>query len=349
MTRYRIVAAVSLLLALFAPAAQATGAVRTVQADRASDSSQVTFGVQPASAQGPDGRPNFSWGLTPGARLTDSVAFVNYSRQPLPLTVYTTDAFNTDDGGYGLLGTDEKAQDLGSWITLKGIGRDVVVPPRTGNSPGTVEATMVVRVPPNASPGDHSAGVVAVLTSADADGGAQVRLEQRVVSRVFARVSGDVNPALAVRNLSASYEQSWNPLAPGSATVTYEVANNGNINLTASQIARVLGLVTDAEVTPPNLQVLLPGNSVPVTATFDRVWPQVWMSGQVELSPQDAIGENPIAYPSVIATVSFWAIPWVWIAIVVLIALLVALAWRRRRSKRLDPGSVDGSQQLVGV
>jgi hypothetical protein len=277
------------------------------------------------------------------------VAFVNYSRQPLPLTVYTTDAFNTEDGGFGLLATDDKAQDLGSWIELRGVDSTIVVPPRTGDGPGTVSAEMVVQVPDNASPGDHSAGVVAVLTTADTEGGAQVRLEQRVVSRVFARVSGDANPSLAVRDVSASYQQSWNPLARGSATVTYDVENDGNINLTATQVARVLGMVADAEVTPPDLQVLLPGSSVPVTATFDDVWPQVWMRAQVEVTPQDAVGENPIAYPSVTATATFWAIPWVWIAIVVLTALLAALWWRGRRRQRLTPGSFDEREQLVGA
>ncbi len=342
----RLVLTVGLLLALITPATQAAGAVPAAEG---SDSAETTFGVQPAGQRGPDGRPSFSWGLTPGARLTDRVAFVNYSRQPLPLSVYATDAFNTEDGGFGLLGTDEKAQDLGSWVDLKGVGQDIVVPPRTGNNPGTVVAQLVVQVPQNAFPGDHSAGVVAVLTTADTDGGAQVRLEQRVVSRVFARVSGEANPSLKVKNLSASYQQSWNPLAPGSVTVTYEVQNNGNINLTASQVVRAVGLVTSAEVVPPDLQVLLPGNSVPVTATFEGVWPQVWMRAQLELTPQDSIGENPITYPNVTATTTFWAIPWVWIAILVMVALVAAIWWRRRRSQRLAAGPVDQREQLVGV
>lgn len=339
--RYRLAATACLLLMLFVPAAQAS---LTSGAGRESDSGEVTFSVQPASQQGPDGRPNFSWGATPGARLTDQVAFVNYSRQPLPLTVYTTDAFNTEDAGYALLATDEEAQDLGSWIRLKGVGAAIVVPPRTGSGPGTVDAEMVVQVPDNAAPGDHSAGVVAVLTTADTEGGAQVRLEQRVFSRAFVRVSGDANPLLTIENMSASYRQPWNPFAPGSATVTYDVKNNGNINLTATQVARVLGLVTDADVTPPDLPVLLPGSTVPVTATVDDVWPQVWMRAQAEVTPQDAVGENPLAYPSVTATVTFWAIPWVWLAIVALVALVAALWWRRRRRRALAPGSVDGRE-----
>lgn len=342
--RYRLAVLTTLLPMLFVPAVLASP-IAAAAGD--SDSGEVTFSVQPAGGQGPDGRPYFAWGATPGARLTDQVAFVNYSRQPLPLTVYTTDAFNTNDGGYALLATDEKAQDLGSWIQLKGIGANIVVPPRTSDGPGTVDAEMVVQVPENASPGDHSGGVVAVLTSADTDGQAQVRLEQRVFSRAFTRVSGDANPSLTIENVSASYQQSWNPFAPGSATVTYNVKNNGNVNLTATQIARVLGIVADAEVRPPDLPVLLPGSSIPVTATFDDVWPQVWMRAQAEVTPQDATGENSVAYPSVTATATFWAIPWVWLAVVVLAALAIAVWWEGRR--RLAAGSVAEPEQLVGV
>lgn len=299
----------------------------------AAPSDDVTFSVQPAGRSGPDGRSNFDWGLTPGARLADRVAVVNYSPQPLPLRLYATDALNTDEGGFGLLATSDKPQDLGSWITLEDVGRQVVVPAATGSQPGVITSAVQVQVPDRATPGDHSAGIVAVLTTADTDGQAQIQLEQRVASRVFARVSGEAEPSLDVRDLQASYRQSWNPLSPGSAEVTYVVVNDGNINLSASQVVQALGPVADSKIAAPDIDLLLPGGSVPVTVTLDRVWPQVRMGAEAFVTPRD-VSTPDLSYPVVVETVTLWTIPWIWIALVAGVAIAGLGAWLLRRGRR---------------
>jgi hypothetical protein len=344
----RALVAVGVVLCL--PAAAFGAGPAPVTADE--NTTQVTFGVQPADGKGPDGRPNFSWGATPGATLKDRVALVNYAPEPLPLTVYPTDAINTDDGGYGLLPGDREPSDVGSWITLKGFPKTVVIPAATKTAPGIYEGAIEVQVPSNASPGDHSGGIVAVLTSVDTSGeGPNVKLEQRVASRVFTRVAGDAVPELSVKNLSGVYHQSWNPFAPGSATVTYKVRNTGNLNLATDQLVQVLGPILDADtVKPPPLPLILPGSSIAVTAEFDRVWPQIWMHADVTLGPADPeggiVGKR---YPTVTASAQFWAIPWIWIIILVALLAVGGYLWYRSRRKSRQPPDRRGRHQRVKV
>lgn len=316
--------------------AQALALVAT--ADESNANAQVTFGVQPASKNGPDGRPFFVWGATPGARLSDHVAVVNYGTSPLTLSLNATDALNTDEGGFGLLATSSQPTDVGSWVHLVGVGSAVTIPGRTENGPGTVDVPIQIRVPANASPGDHSGGIVAVLTSVDPNSeGTKVRLEQRVGSRIFVRVAGDVQPALAIENLSASYSGTMNPVGRGSATVNYTLTNTGNVNLGAKTSVTISGLLDDASVASPDVPLLLPGSSVDVSVEVPDVLPQVWMNAEVDVTSAATVSSQVEHPPVVNEQTSFWAIPWTLVALILLlIGLIVGYLWRRRRASAAD-------------
>jgi hypothetical protein len=300
----------------------------------------VTFGIEPATAKGRDGRPNLAWGVTPGALLTDHVALVNYSTKPLHLSVYATDAYTSQDGGFGLLRSDQKPSDAGSWISLGAPVRHVVVPPRSPGSPGQKVISVTARIPANAQPGDHDAGVLAVLTAyAQNASGARVKLEQRVGTRVFIRVAGDLKPQLTVQDLHASYHSSANPLHAGSVEVTYTVANTGNTNLAATGTTTVSGVFGSHSVAGvPVVPVLLPGGAVKVQVTVPGIWPQVWMKASVNVIAKPVVGDTLPAVPAATATTSFWAIPWVLVALLLLLALAIgAWWWRRRRPRPVPP------------
>ncbi len=102
---------------------------------------QVTFGVEPATATRPDARPNLSYGVTPGSTVRDHVAIVNFSSGPLTLAVYATDAVNTSAGGFSLLDGAQKPQDVGAWTSVDGHSTrspvTVRVPGRHGAAPGS--------------------------------------------------------------------------------------------------------------------------------------------------------------------------------------------------------------------
>ena len=67
--------------AVFAVSTPALAETRMTFPSETGSDSNVTFGVQPAQRSGPDARPFFSWGATPGATLNDHVAIVNYCNE----------------------------------------------------------------------------------------------------------------------------------------------------------------------------------------------------------------------------------------------------------------------------
>ncbi|MFZ0324907.1 MAG: DUF916 domain-containing protein [Actinomycetes bacterium] len=295
---------------------------------------ELTFGVRPATATQPDdSRTYFSWAATPRAVVEDHIAIVNYSDRAAELTVYATDAINTDQGGFGLLPTSEAPKDAGSWITVKGAERPLTVPARSTSGPGTVILPVAVSIPAKASPGDHSGGILAVLTSIDrSPGGPAVKLEQRVGTRVFVQVAGDLSPKLQVTDLTATYHGSLSPVDRGSATVSYTLRNTGNVNLGATAVVEVAGLLGTQQVEADPVELLLPGSSVDVVVSVPDVLPTVWKTARVTVKPQSMAGSNDPPPAAFSDQVAFWAIPWTLLAIVVLL-LLVGVAWWVRRTR----------------
>jgi hypothetical protein len=300
------------------------------------DARKATFGVQPATKGKPDGRPTLAYGATPGATLTDSVAFINSSLRTYTFEVYATDAVNDDAGDLTLLPADEKPTDAGSWITLGGRGASgrVTVKPRS-----YVVVPVDVEVPAIATPGDHVAGVVADLTTVSKGRGPNVQLHQRVGVRAFIRVAGEVQPGLAVEKLSADYHDNWNPVGTGSVTVTYRVRNVGNVNLGAKQTVTVDGLLGQSVTAhPANLPLLLPGSSVDVTVQMPGVFPELRGTARVRLGPLVPEGNVDEGVHEYSASTDFWAIPWVLIGSVVGLLVAGVFVWRWWRERRRVTG-----------
>lgn len=332
----RLALAALAVLAVFTSASAA-------HADDASPGHEVTFGVQPATDGSPDPRPFLSWGATPGGFLSDHVALLNYSNHPIRLDVYATDAFTAADGGYGLLAGNKRPADAGSWITILGPTKNLRVPAATPNAPGERVLGLNAQVPANSTPGDHDAGILAVLTSSSQDAsGAQVRLEQRVGTRVFIRVAGDTHPALTVQNLRASYHGSLNPFHPGSVQLTYTLANTGNVNIAALGSATVSGLFGSQTVdNVPKTPLLVPGGKLAVTVTVPGVWPQVWMKGSVDVVASPVANDTLPAIPPATASTSFWAVPWMLLLVILIVASAAGAWWWRRRHRGQPPAADD--------
>lgn len=112
--------------------------------------------------------------------LRDSIDVVNRSDRPLRLGIYAADAFTTQEGGLDLLTTDKDSVDVGSWVTLD--RKRIVVPPR-----GTVSVPFTLVVPDNATPGDHTGGIVTSLVTKTDTG---VGVDRRMGTRIYIRVDG---------------------------------------------------------------------------------------------------------------------------------------------------------------
>ncbi|GGR96680.1 hypothetical protein Snoj_59280 [Streptomyces nojiriensis] len=312
-----------LLLALFAvPAAHAAPAPAE---DRKS-----TFGVQPAGPREPDARAHFSYGVTGGAGLRDQIAVWNYGDEPLTVAVYASDAVNTADGGFDLLPGGQAPKDAGSWIKLE---KDTVTVPPKAN----VIVPFTLAVPRDATPGDHTAGIVATLAGGGQDAqGNKVRLDQRVGTRVYLRLAGELTPRLAVEDVKASYAGTSNPFGTGSATVTYTLRNTGNVRLGARQAVRINGMF-GGSVTAGGLKDLgdlLPGSSLTITAKADGVRPTLRSSAVVSVQAvATREGVDP-RLPSLTRSASLWTVPWTLLALVLAITACGLWLWRRRRLAR---------------
>jgi hypothetical protein len=330
------VAALALASVVGSSAGSAWATVTSAPPVAATKAPVVTFGVEPASSRAPDGRPFFSFGVTPGGLLVDHVAILNYSLRPLPLSVYPQDAVNTASGGFTLKVGAIAPTDAGAWISLGRPRLSVTVPARRSvhSPPAALILPITLRVPFTATPGDHVAGIVAVLTSVARRGRANVRLDQRVATRVFIRVSGTVHAQLSVENVSASYQGTLNPVGRGQVTVTYRVRNSGNAILGGTQAVQVTGWFGQqvTVTTLPQVPLLLPGNSVEETVQVPGVFPSGPLTATVAVIPLHLQGEvDPGLVGKVTASTTLWAVPWPLFVVLLVLAGLGAEYLRRRR------------------
>ncbi len=303
------------------------------------EGSALTWSVQPAGEEGADGRPHWEFELEPGESVEDVAQLNNFSDEVVTFRVYSHDAINSPEGGFTLQPANEEPKQVGAWI---GLDEEITVEP--GDS---VTIPFTLTVPQDAVPGDHAGGIVASVTSQTTDAqGQQVLVENRVGSRIYLRVAGEVTPALQVSNLSVSYDRSWVPFTAGSTTVSYELRNTGNIRLAGEQSISGHGLFGWGEhsVSIEPAGEILPGESVTVSHEVEGVLPLFRITEEVLVTPEAPQTGTATALPVVQATDSAqaWALPWVELLILAVILLWVVLGWwRRRRSKKKSAAQIE--------
>lgn len=294
----------------------------------------ATWSVRPEDgAQGAD-RPNFAYQLDAGSVVEDALLVTNRGTDTLDLHVYAADAFVTSSGQYDLLTAGAPSTDLGTWVRV-GLDTLSLAPGEQARVPFTVS------VPADASPGDHSGGIVTSSVTSD---GSTVAIDRRLGSRIQVRVSGDLVPAAAVTDVRATYHPSWNPFAAGTVTLEYVLADTGNTRVTATESAHVAGLGGVGAASSGALQVpeLLAGSTLTRQLTVAGVWPGFRLGVDLRVDAEGTGLGAGTAAPAT-AHASVWAVPW---AQLVLLALVVAAAAlgpraveaRRRRRPGAGPG-----------
>ncbi|WP_250443060.1 DUF916 domain-containing protein [Actinotalea sp. C106] len=296
------------------------------------DTTEVRWSVRPADASGPDGRMAVEHALDPGESVGDSLAVRNLSVVGVTFQLRAADGFTTRTGRFDMLPSDQESVAAGTWITL---------PEQVTVGPGeTALVPFTIAVPEAAEPGDHAAGITASVSSVQSDGdGAQVSVESRVGLRVLTRVNGEIAPAATVSGVDPGYEVRWNPARPGSATVTFDVVNDGNTRLLAEGSVAVGGQETVFPSQEAGRQELLPGDSRTLSVEVDGVWPLVSLPVTVELDPVVlTVDGSTTDMAPVTADVRMWAVPWPQLLVLLGLALVVyaAVGNRRRQRRRLD-------------
>lgn len=303
-----------------------------------------TWAVQPSGPNGPGVRPTFRWAYTPGTTIADWVGVSNFSRKPLTLQLYATDAFNSAGGGFDLLTAQKQPIDVGTWITFR--QQTITIPARS-----RVDVPFRLAIPANASPGDHVGGVVAALrTTSTTPGGALVALDQRVAARVYLRVDGPVRPRLEVTDVHAVWHAAADPLS-GWTTVRWTVRNSGNVRLTGGQV-----LTLEApwgslrKVRLPRLTELLPGSSLSFRTRVADVAPKFRYRAEITIAAHlvdPGLGDARATVTTVHGTARFWAVPWVLLAIALVLVVGLTIYVRRRRARHLPVASPEAVTESV--
>ncbi|MEV0944773.1 DUF916 domain-containing protein [Micromonospora wenchangensis] len=325
LTRASAVLAAALLVATAPPApATAAPAPSPGPTAAAGETGAARWAVQPSSAKGPTGRNYFIYDLAPGSTLTDHVGVTNLGDRPLTFDVYGTDAYTSTDGAFALLPADRPATDVGSWIS---------VDRRTWTIPAgrRVDIPFRLTVPANATPGDHTGGVIGavarVRTTAD---GQRVLVDQRLAARVYLRVTGPVRPAVTVEAVDVSYDNPVNPFGGGDLVVRYRLRNDGNVRVGGSGTVTVRAPFgrEQARTSPTDLPELLPGATFTVTERITGVPPLLRLTAEVDI----AATTTDTALPPVLRTTGVWAPPWLLLALLAGAAGWAGLRWWRRRA-----------------
>ncbi|MFS0705000.1 hypothetical protein AB6N23_10810, partial [Cellulomonas sp. 179-A 9B4 NHS] len=311
----------------------------------------VTWTVQPASAEGPDGRISLRHVLDPGASVEDHVTVTNFSDRAATFVVSAGDGTVTDGGDFDVLPGDGPPQDGGAWVRLtapEGVPADAAGRLTVTLGPtASVTLPLTITVPADARPGDHPAGVVAELV----DDGAGVRLEARVGTRLHLRVTGDVTAGVVADDVRARWEPSWNPFAPGTVHLSYVVRNEGDVRLGARSAVRVSGpFGAGAATRTSEVREVLPGRSAAVETSVP-LWPLLRASGRVTVTPL-VVGEDVVDVPLADRSVALgvWTPPWAQLLLVLVVAGAVLLAVRlRRRSARRVQEQIDAALAAAGV
>ena len=310
----------------------------------------LKFGIGPAKHVPPkqvvDGRAYLVYFANPGATVFDRVALFNYGAKPLRVQVYATDAEASEDGAFGLKPGGETATDAGAWIKLQ-VPKSgyVTIPARSGNHPfGILRIPFTVSIPLKAAPGDHAGGViVSVKSTSKNKKGAKITLDQRVGLRTYFTLTGKLEPRVAIEDLTASYENQWDPLGRGLYTISYFLHNTGNLRVEVRQDVTVkrcvLPLVCPSSslvAHPATQEDLLPGTRIKITETFRHRFGLGRPSAHVtlHLAPVDTTYTKKI--PDVTASTGFWALPWLLIILILAALLVVGLGtWRSLKHRRL--------------
>jgi hypothetical protein len=331
---------------MLATAAGLAAAIAAAAPAAAEEAAPVSWSVTPADASGPDGRVTVEHSLDAGAGLEDHFAVRNLGAETVTFRLAAADGFYNRNGRFDMLPSDQESVDAGTWIELP---ENVTVEPGA-----TVVVPFTITVPEKAEPGDHAAGIAASVLSVTQGDGAGVGVESRVGFRVMTRVTGELAPAHSVTNVRTDYRTSWNPLRPGSIAVSFDVVNEGNTRLEVAGTVDVAGRSIAFPAEQEHGQEVLPGERHSFSLVVARVWPLFGFPGEIAVSPSvtTAGGESTDVTPSATA-VFVWAVPWPQLLVLVGVALIVmALLWRRGRSKRrlealLSQAREEGRRDLV--
>ena len=189
-----------------------------------------------------------------GAAVQDSVVVTNHASTQARFELRAVDAANTESGTLELVPTEQKSVASGRWIA---VGYQAIVL----DAGASAVVPVTITVPGNIETGDYAAGLAVVESTAGGfviDSAPDVAAQSGVA--VFIAVSGIREPEVTVTGTASAFSPSWNPFAPGTFSVRYDVANSGNTRVDLYQSIVVTGPfgITFATLRPEPVLNLMP-------------------------------------------------------------------------------------------
>jgi hypothetical protein len=296
--------------------------------------SNGSFAIAPTPALGgTQSAGSFSIVAVPGHKFAESVSVANLTKAPLRLYLYPADAYTIRrGGGFAVYGLHSTPRDVGAWVSQ--LPRVITIPARR-----QLNIRFTIRVPGNATPGEHAGGIVVQAVApqvVQVNGSLRTEVYQQVFTRIYATVPGRLTPDFEVDSLGATHPQPPFPVVTHRAgMISYYLSNTGNVIIAPTvtlQVTGLFGTVLDKKV--PAASELLPGG----IASYDIAWPDVPAIGpvHVRLTVTSAYGLTRTA------DYSYTALPGPFLAtttsvVIVIIATAVFLLIRRRRRRLVQP------------
>jgi dihydroorotate dehydrogenase (fumarate) len=286
--------------------------------------------VNPASNGAPDSsRTRFDYQLNSGQPARDSIYVYNTGSTVQRVTLYARDAYSGSKGEFLIQDEATAPVDVGNWVEFVNNKPTYLV---TLKPHAFVTIPFTVNTPGNASPGDHVGAIVASATTS----GKNLNIIRRVAVRLYARLSGQISPRLAVSGLKVVPAQNWlNPFASELA-VSYDIKNTGNVELAADVTIAPQGgfdwpsgSAVDSRITnllpgsSRHVHLVLKGLTVSTASGIKLIYTGVFPSNY--LSAQQPKGQQVISQPTL-------PLAWItWIAALVGAAAAMVLWIRRKR------------------
>ncbi|MGT2528487.1 COG1470 family protein [Streptomyces nojiriensis] len=215
---------------------------------------------------------------------------------------------------------------------------------------GRKDVPFTVKVPADATPGDHVGGVVALNTAVEGiqqEGKVQVGVRRSVGARLYFRVPGPLTPGLSVEDVKVDRSA---PLLPwvkdARATITYTLVNRGNVVVDPKVTVSAEGLFGRTVLDRPARELklaLLPGQRIELT----EPWPDAPQSDWVTVR----ITAGATAHPELVSTseTDFVAVPWPAVGLLLVLAgaLTTFLVLRRRTRAARDQDQPDPERDLA--
>lgn len=209
--------------------------------------------------------PLLEFNATPGETIATKVKLFNETSDAVQVFASTANFKAKDETGTPEFLTTANPEDLASWMS-------VAAGPHAVQPGDRVEIPVEIKVPANADPGGHFAGVLFSPKDPEQTGdGSQVSISTKIGTLVLVRVAGEVREAASVSSFGAETGKTQFNHLPISLAV--RVQNGGNVHVRPNGSITIRNMLGGTTATIPINDVqgaVLPASIRKFSATWEK-------------------------------------------------------------------------------